>query len=83
MKMFRKKFIAGDIREKIGEEPPMGRISSKSMKVPYLRRTYSASAAKSRGNIPTSIFPPSRGWTGTKLNIARATFRVIMGTAKI
>lgn len=33
--------------------------------------------------MPTSILPPSNGWTGTRLKIANDTFNIINGTAKI
>ena len=59
--MFRKKFMAGDIRENMGDDPPMGRMSNNKIKVPYLLKMYSASAAISLGSMPTSIFPPSSG----------------------
>jgi len=66
--------MIGEITGEISEVPPnMGKIKRKSRIVPYLVRNKSTCLASLVGRIPINIFPPSRGWMGIRLKIARIT----------
>lgn len=45
---------------------------------PYCDRMAFHSSARSRGKKPIKIFPPSKGWMGMRLKIARMRFKRMM-----
>jgi len=73
-------FITGDRRYKTGETPPhMGKINNIKRNMPYCFKNKSIFTASLWGSMPTSIFPPSKGCIGKRLNTARIIFRKIIG----
>src|SRR3989344_4262411 len=75
MRMLKKAFKTGEMRYEIGEVPPKGRISNTRKIMPYCERMAFHSSARSRGKKPMRILPPSKGWIGTRLKIARTRFK--------
>ena len=71
--------ITGLKTEEIKLDPAKGKISTKSINMPYRVNTISSSCASFLGRIPTKILPPSNGWTGIRLKMARTTLRSITG----
>ena len=70
--------------EDIKEDPPkLGKINKNKIIVPNLLKKVSTSYAYFLGNIPTKIFPPSKGWIGIRLKIANETLSITNGTATI
>lgn len=74
------KSITGDKTKKIGDVPEkVGKIRKSRIINPYRFRKTSASAASRAGSSPINILPPSNGWMGTRLKIAKTTLSMMIG----
>lgn len=58
-----------------GSFPKMGKISPIKIRNPNLFKKMSTLWASLEGRSPTKIFPPSKGWIGIRLNIAKEILR--------
>jgi len=67
------------IAVKMDSPPKVGKIRKKRIMIPNLSRKNSTLRAFFSGSKPTRILPPSRGLTGTKLKIAKETFKTTSG----